>query len=108
MHNEIKRMSCRLKKLDGEEREKLLEDYKIKCRQLMAVPCTAQTDNKIKYLRYANDFLITVRDSKEDCLEIKRKLDEFISGMLRVELIEEKTLITHSSQCSRFLAMIFV
>jgi len=102
-HNEIKRISYRLKKLDGEEREKLLEEYRVKRRRLMSIPCTAQTDKKIKYVRYADDFIIAVKGSKEDCLEIKRKLAEFISNRLRMELSEEKTLVTHSSQCARFL-----
>ena len=100
---EIKRISYRLKKLDGEEREKLLEEYRVKRRRLMSIPCTAQTDKRIKYVRYADDFLIAVKGSKEDCLEIKRRLAEFISNRLRMELSEEKTLVTHSSQCARFL-----
>lgn len=102
-HNEIKRISYRLKKLNGEEREQLLEEYRVKRRRLMSIPCTAQTDKKIKYVRYADDFLIAVKGSKEDCLEIKRKLAEFISNRLRMELSEEKTLVTHSSKCARFL-----
>lgn len=102
-HNEIKRISHRLKKLDGEEREKLIEEYRVKRKQLMSIPCTAQTDKRIKYVRYADDFLIAVKGSKEDCLEIKRKLAEFISSTLGMELSEEKTLVTHSSQCARFL-----
>lgn len=36
-------------------------------------------------------------------MEIKRRLAEFISNRLRMELSEEKTLVTHSSQCARFL-----
>lgn len=36
-------------------------------------------------------------------MEIKRKLAEFIGGMLKMELSEEKTLITHSSEYARFL-----
>ena len=36
-------------------------------------------------------------------MEIKSKLAEFISNTLGMELSEEKTLVTHSSQCARFL-----
>lgn len=102
-HNEIKRISYRLKKLSGGERERLLEEYRVKRKRLTSIPCTAQSDKRIKYVRYADDFLIAVKGSKEDCLEIKRKLAEFISGTLGMELSEEKTLVTHSSQCARFL-----
>ena len=102
-HNELKRISGRLKKVSGEERTQLLEEYKIKRKKLMTIPCTAQTDKKLRYIRYADDFLIAVKGSKEDCKAIKQKLSEFISGQLHMELSEEKTLITHSSECARFL-----
>lgn len=102
-HNEIKRISYRLKKISGGKRERLLEEYRVKRKRLTSIPCTAQSDKRIKYVRYADDFLIAVKGSKEDCLEIKRKLAEFISGTLGMELSEEKTLVTHSSQCARFL-----
>lgn len=69
----------------------------------MKTPCTAQADKKLKYIRYADDFIIGVKGSKEDCQWIKSKLSEFIGQTLKMELSEEKTLITHSSECARFL-----
>lgn len=102
-HNEIKRLSHRIKKAEGEERERLLEEYRPKRKELMSIPCTSQTDKKIKYIRYADDFLIAVKGSREDCKTIKGKLAEFISHTLKMELSEEKTLITHSSKSARFL-----
>ena len=102
-HNEIKRLSHSIKKADGEERERLLEEYRPKRKQLMFIPCTSQTDKKIKYIRYADDFLIAVKGSREDCQLIKSKLAEFIGHTLKMELSEEKTLITHSSESARFL-----
>lgn len=50
----------------------------------------SHTDKKIKYIRYADDFLIAVNGRREDCVEIKRKLAEFIGGMLKMELSEER------------------
>lgn len=103
LHNELKRISWRLKKVSGEERTQLLEEYRIKRKKLMTIPCTAQTDKKLRYIRYADDFIIAVKGSKEDCKAIKQKLSEYISGQLNMELSEEKTLITHSSECAGFL-----
>lgn len=54
-------------------------------------------------MRYADDFLIGVNGSKEDCQEIKEKLSKFISDELDMELSKEKTLITHSNNYARFL-----
>lgn len=41
--------------------------------------------------------------SKEDCQEIKNRLADFIGNALKMELSEDKTLITHSNQYARFL-----
>lgn len=103
LHNEIKRLSYRMKKLDGTEKERVLAEYQQKRKQLMTIPCTAQTDKKLKYIRYADDFIIGVKGSHEDCQWIKSKLAEYIGQTLKMELSEEKTLITHSSECARFL-----
>ena len=103
LHNEIKRLSHRLTKVTGEEREMVLTKYKSKRQKLMTIPCTAQTDKKLKYVRYADDFLIVVKGNREDCQWIKSKLAEFIGDTLKMELSEDKTLITHSSKCARFL-----
>ena len=46
LHNEIKRLSHRLTKVTGEEREMVLAEYKPKRQKLMTIPCTAQTDKK--------------------------------------------------------------
>lgn len=103
LHNEIKRLSYRLTKVTGEERKLVLAEYKLKRQKLMSIPCTAQTDKKLKYVRYADDFLIAVKGNREDCQWIKSKLAEFIGDTLKMELSEDKTLITHSSKCARFL-----
>lgn len=103
LHNEIKRLSYHMKKLDGTEKEKLLAEYQQKRKHLMTIPCTSQTDKKLKYIRYADDFIIGVKGSHGDCQWIKSKLAEYIGETLKMELSEEKTLITHSSECARFL-----
>ena len=85
------------------EKERLLKELKKLRSQLLKTPCKSQTDKEIKYVRYADDFIIGVRGSREDCEEIKRKLSCFIRDSLKMELSEEKTLITHSNTYARFL-----
>ena len=80
----------------------LAELHDIRAKQL-STPCKSQTDKKIKYVRYADDFLIGVVGSKEDCERIKSELKTFICDTLKMELSEEKTLITHSQKKARFL-----
>lgn len=85
------------------EKERLLKELKKLRSQLLKTPCKSQTDKEIKYVRYADDFIIGVRGSREDCEEIKQKLSCFIRDSLKMELSEEKTLITHSNTYARFL-----
>ena len=85
------------------EKERLLKELKKLRSQLLKTPCKSQTDKEIKYVRYADDFIIGVRGSREDCEEIKRKLSCFIRDSLKMELSEEKTLVTHSNTYARFL-----
>lgn len=85
------------------EKERLLKELKKLRSQLLKTPCKSQTDKEIKYVRYADDFIIGVRGSREDCEEIKRKLSCFIRDSLKMELSKEKTLITHSNTYARFL-----
>jgi len=92
-----------IKETHGDEKERLLAEYKETRAKMLKTPCKSQTDKKIKYIRYADDFLIGVNGSREDCEEIKRRLFEFIKETLKMELSDGKTLITHSSEYARFL-----
>jgi hypothetical protein len=97
------KLKKRIDESEGEERDALLKDYKRIRAELMKTPSASQTDKVIKYVRYADDFLIAVKGNRVDCEEIKRKLTDFIREVLKMELSEEKTLITHSSKYARFL-----
>ena len=61
------------------------------------------TYRRLKYVRYADDFLIGVIGSKEDCKEIKENIKQFLAEKLKLELSDEKTLITHGSKPAKFL-----
>lgn len=84
-------------------RQVLLKKLKETRAILLKTPCKKQDDKKIKYVRYADDFLIAINGSKEDCIAIKRQFTDFIANTLKMELSEEKTLITHSNDYARFL-----
>ena len=88
---------------DIDTADMLLKRYKELRGKLLKTPCKSQTDKKIRYVRYADDFLIAVNGSKEDCQKLKAELSAYIREVLKMELSDEKTLITHSSQYARFL-----
>lgn len=86
-----------------DKKTELLEELHKARVKLMALPFKSQTDKQLKYIRYADDFIIGVNGSKEDCEKIKFELKCFINETLKMELSDEKTLITHSSNHARFL-----
>jgi group II intron reverse transcriptase/maturase len=50
---------------------------------------------RLRYVRYADDFILGFAGSKAEALEIKSKLQEFLREELRLEMSKEKTLVTH-------------
>lgn len=103
VRREMERAKSHLKKATGDKKAELLKLKNELRAKLLKTPSKSQTDKKLKYVRYADDFLIGVNGSREDCDLLKQMLSEFISGTLKMELSEEKTLITHSNEYARFL-----
>ena len=93
----------KLQAAKGYEKTELLKRIKFLTSELHRVPCSSRTDKVVKYIRYADDFIIGIKGDKSDCENIKLQLSEFIKQSLKMELSEEKTLITHSNQYARFL-----
>jgi group II intron reverse transcriptase/maturase len=103
LERELRNIRQRLKNAQGEKRAELVSLIKPLRKKLLKTPSRSQTDRKIRYIRYADDFIVGVKGSKEDCQRIKQQLSEYISRNLKMELSEEKTLITHSNTYARFL-----
>lgn len=93
----------RIKSAEGPEREVMLAEYRKLSKQLLSTPAKECTDKRIKYIRYADDFLVAVNGTKKECEELKAKLTDFVRDTLKMELSQEKTLITHSNTPARFL-----
>jgi hypothetical protein len=59
---------------------------------------------RLRYIRYADDFLLGFIGPKKEAEEIKTRLQTFLQKELHLMLSEEKTLITHArTQKARFL-----
>ena len=58
---------------------------------------------RIQYTRYADDFLIGVIGSKHDAELIKADIAMFLKNVLKLELSQEKTLVTIATDKARFL-----
>ncbi|HEX4205298.1 MAG TPA: reverse transcriptase domain-containing protein [Ktedonobacteraceae bacterium] len=59
---------------------------------------------RLKYIRYADDFVLAFTGPKSEAEEIKRQIAAFLREELGLHLSEEKTLITHArTSAARFL-----
>ncbi|MCA9884634.1 MAG: hypothetical protein KC615_09070 [Anaerolineae bacterium] len=80
--------------------------YKALQQQLLQMQPEDQQDpnfRRLRYVRYADDFLIGIVGSKADAKAIKTWIAGFLKQELQLELSAEKTLITNARDTIRFL-----
>jgi group II intron reverse transcriptase/maturase len=77
------------------------------CQQRRRLPSQDPNDpdyRRLRYVRYADDWLLGFAGPKAEAEEIKARLKTFLQETLTLELSEEKTLITHAAtQAASFL-----
>ena len=91
---------------DPTEREELINQLKICQKESTRFPSGEEMDTeykRLKYVRYADDFLIGIIGCKQDAMNIKEDIKKFLNEKLALELSDEKTLITHSEKAAKFL-----
>ena len=76
-------------------------------KQLQRLPRRDPSDanyRRLRYVRYADDTLFGFVGPREEAEDIKRQLGEFLRDHLKLELSQEKTLITHAqTEAAHFL-----
>lgn len=99
-----------LKKLesvkDENERLQLIRQYKAYQKECLLHPDGNEMDEnyrRFKYVRYADDFLIGIIGSKQEAMNIKEDIKNFLQEKLALELSDEKTLITQTENAAKFL-----
>lgn len=85
------------------ERDKAKELEK----QLQTMPSCDTNDagyRRLRYIRYADDFLLGYIGTKAEAEEIKEKLGTFLKEQLHLAMSPQKTLVTHATtEAARFL-----
>lgn len=85
----------------------LTEGVKELRKQLRKLPTrdtTSASYRRLRYIRYADDFLLGFVGTYREAREIKHQLGGWLQANLHLELSEEKTLITHATkERARFL-----
>jgi group II intron reverse transcriptase/maturase len=60
---------------------------------------------RLRFVRYADDWLLGLTGTKEEAEQIKEQIKTFLHEVLKLELSDEKTLITHArTEAARFLS----
>jgi len=108
----IRRMDLEYRRLSGKIRQLRKED-----KNHQEIPALLQERSKLhaydafdpryrrlRYIRYADDFLLGFAGPRDEAEEIRDQLRTFLRDNLKLELSEEKTLITHAlSEKASFL-----
>lgn len=107
LNNKKNWLKKKLQKTSDEQmRKSYLYEIAQLSKQMLSTPHKDAMDadfRRMQYVRYADDFLISVIGSKSECETIKADITQFMREQLKLELSDEKTLITHSQDKAKFL-----
>lgn len=89
------------------QRENAIEQIRKLEKERVNIPHSNPMDEnyrRLTYVRYADDFICGVIGSKDDARKIKEDIKKFLEEKLKLELSEEKTLITNAKDKAKFLS----
>jgi hypothetical protein len=103
-NREYSQLRTRASKLRKEGKEKEAKQMR---KQQQKLPYSNPNDpdyRRLRYVRYADDFLLGFAGPEAEAEEIRETLSKFLQEELKLELSQEKTLITHAhTRAARFL-----
>lgn len=91
---------------DPENRQAIIEQIRELDTVHKSIPCKDPMDTnfrRLQYVRYADDFIIGIIGEKSDAQAVKQEIGRYIADYLRLELSEEKTLVTKATDKAKFL-----
>ena len=98
------RMNAQIDKAKKSGDKRKVHQLKVERRSIPSVDPYDKNYRRCRYVRYADDFIIGFTGSKAEAEAIKTRMRDFLKCELKLELSEEKTLITNAgSQAARFL-----
>ena len=98
------RLACKIKSLRKNGRGKEATALRPLLRTLPFGDTHDPDYRRLRYIRYADDFLLGLAGPKNEADEIKARIGKFLRDNLKLELSDAKTLVTHGrTQAARFL-----
>jgi len=105
IYNQITKLRRKLKETDKEGHKLIVEELKGLERQTRRTPYYDKNKKhpcKVRYVRYADDFVVLVAGTKEETETIRTQIKDELSS-IGLSLSESKTKVTHWSKTVRFL-----
>jgi retron-type reverse transcriptase len=98
------RLTDRAKRLKKKGQKEAARKVKQQAQKLPSVDIHDPDYRRLRYVRYADDFALAFAGPREEAETIKRELRHFLTEELKLNLSEEKTLITHTrDSAAKFL-----
>jgi len=94
---DYERLRGRAKKAKAKGNMEMYRHWSIQARQHPSKNPQDESFRRLRYVRYADDFLLGLVGSKADAEAIKQRVRTWLTENLKLELSEEKTLITHAT-----------
>ncbi|MFH6671967.1 reverse transcriptase domain-containing protein [Streptococcus suis] len=95
-----RRIKCYQDKGDYKKAHQLI----VERRNLPSVGTYDTSYRRLRYVRYADDFILGFTGSKAEAKAINKQIGDFLNTKLSLELSQEKTLITHATgESAKFL-----
>lgn len=99
----IKEFDKGIRKKANPDYTKAIRNNKIKGKIMRTTITNDENYKRLRYIRYADDFLMGVIGSREDCVTVINKVKQFLNS-LKLDLSLEKTKITHATkESAKFL-----
>jgi len=95
---EYERLRSRAKKAKAKGDMEKYRAYALQARQLPSTDAYDPSYRRLRYVRYADDFMLGLIGTKAEAEEIKQRVKTWLTETLKLELSDEKTLITHATK----------
>ncbi len=103
-HREYKNLMHRAHRLRKKGQKEAAQKLKQQAQKLPSQDPQDPDYRRLRYCRYADDFALAFTGSKDEAEAIKQRLRTFLLEELKLNLSEEKTLITHTrDSAAKFL-----
>jgi len=96
-HSEYNRLAARVHQYRTKGDRERVKELRREMQQYPSVNPNDEHYRKLRYCRYADDFLLGFAGPKTEAEEIKDRIATFLGTELKLTLSAEKTLITHAS-----------